>query len=86
MTSVTDRAADAMRHIAVDGLMHRLSPGVREVVRQDLIQKVGNALRMHQRQAQADLHAIAAMLRHQAQTKELDEFIQQEISAEWGAW
>lgn len=83
-----------IRRNAVDGLVHRLSPAVAEIVRQDLIQSVGNALRMQQRQAKVSLHAIANMLRHQVEIKveseKLDEFIQKQIhgngNEEWGAW
>jgi hypothetical protein len=79
-----------IRKNAIDGLVHRLSPDVAEIVRQDLIQSVGNALRMQQRQGQAALQSIAFLLRHQLDLKieeeKLDQFIQSEAAAEWGAW
>lgn len=75
---------------SINGLVGRLSPQVAEIVRQDLIQSVGNALRIQQRQAHVALHSIAILLNHQLELKveeeKLDQFIQSDTAIEWGAW
>jgi hypothetical protein len=60
---------------AVAELVERLDPRVAEIVRQDLIQSVGNALRYQRRLVE--------------EAEQLDNFIQYEVAgagAEWGAW
>jgi hypothetical protein len=78
-----------VRRKAVSDLVGRLSPAAVEFVRQDLIQSVGNALRMQQRQARAELRSIAVLLRHQVEVAELSEIVATEASVSqtgWGDW
>ncbi|MPQ56329.1 hypothetical protein [Duganella sp. FT27W] len=55
-------------------LLPRLSPAVQEIIRLDLIQAVGNALRLRQREKN--------------ETAELEEFLaeQEKLGEQWGSF
>lgn len=62
--------------VAIGDLAQRLSPDVLEIVRLDLIQKVGNALRFKVR-TDEDIAALDSFC---------DEVIQKENIAQWATW
>lgn len=70
MAAYEDEIESAALHFGAGELAKRLSPEVAEIVRLDLIQTVGNALRYHARTTQEnlDLEAFAEQESNKAQS------------------